>query len=199
MHCEEVKLDFQAELCLEMLQMYHVACCIQESGFNGLIGWLTFVSQWLRKSCDHIRNTRNVVKNGFQPSVKADKSYHGHASSSIPSCSYTVSICPRFFCDLWLFLSLLWCEPSTKYSSTYAGFSAECLPPCISMHFTHKHTDILSEPSCSFNFLHYLTFARSVAFFFFFFFGLVHGGECTSHSQQGFLLVHTSPCSTYLL
>lgn len=103
-------------------------------------------------------------------SVKADKSYHGHASSSIPSCSYTVSICPRFFCDLWLFLSLLWCEPSTKYSSTYAGFSAECLPPCISMHFTHKHTDILSEPSCSFNFLHYLTFAHSVAFFFFFFF-----------------------------
>lgn len=55
--------------------------------------------------------------------VKADKGYRGHASSSVPSCDYTVSICPRLFCDLWLVLSLLWCEPSRKYSSAWTGLS----------------------------------------------------------------------------
>lgn len=63
---------------------------------------------------------------------------------------------------------------------------------CIS---PHKQMDILSEPTCSLNFLHYLTFSCFVLFFS----SLVHVGECTSHCQQGSLLVHTSPYSTHFM
>ena len=127
---------------------------------------------------------------GLKPTCEiqmVDCGFYESVGSPLSCSDLCFSLCPRLpvLCVFYIPI-VVWAQHRKKASSTSAGFSLECLPPCTSMRFTtqaHRSILITKRPiQCS------ALFNISLLAFF----SRVHVGEWTSHCQQGILLVHLS-------